>query len=115
MAIKKRSIVLSDTSAHTLGLGATYGRILRCDVTSSADTSVSLAVTDADGVTVITFGSADYTTATRKVVEAENAVTEDGTAATGDAGHPLVAKSPLTVTASGLGSGTFTVDVFVEV
>lgn len=121
MAFKRRRIVLSDTSAHDLGLGASFAIVRGYNLLSSSDTSVSLAVTDDDGKTIFTESSADFTNTTGKdgverTLSTESAVTEDGTAATGNAGHGGVwAKSPLTLTASGLGAGTLTVDVYVEV
>lgn len=115
MTIKRRTITLADTSAHDLGLGFSYAEIIGYDLLSSADTSVSLACVDDDGKTILTEGSADFTTLTRRVLEAETRVTEDGTAATGNAGGPGVqAKSPLTLTASGLGSGTLRVRVYAR-
>ena len=119
MAIKKRTIVLSDTSAHTLGLGAAYGRVVRADVLSSSDTSVSLAVVDADSVTVGTWASADYTTIARRYLgPVETDIYDaggDASANTEGQAIGLVAKSPLTLTASDMGAGTLTVDVYVEV
>lgn len=119
MAIKRRRITLSDTSAHDLGLGASFGLVYAIDVKSSADTSVSLAVVDDDGKTVATIASSDYTTLARFNIEPAEATVYDtaGEAAAADVatGRPVVAKSPLTLTASGMASGTLTVDVFVEV
>lgn len=122
MAFKKRSTgALATTAAKRVGLGAGYGRVVGYNVFASADTSVSVAVVDADGKTIATIASGDYTNTTgkdgvEKTLTPENAVTEDGTAATGNAGFDGVwARSPLTVTPAGLGSGTVTVDFYVEV
>jgi hypothetical protein len=120
MPFKKRTTG-AVTAAATVGLGAAYGRVFGYNVFSSADTSVSIACVDADGKTIFTEGSADFTNTTGKdgverVLEAETRVTEDGTSATGNAGGPGVwAHGPLTITPSGVGSGTVTVDVYVEV
>jgi hypothetical protein len=117
MALKKRSTgALTSTATVTVGLGAAYGRVVGYDLLSSADTSVSVAVVDARGKTIATVGSADYTTLTAVNLSAETCSTEDGTAATGNAGFGgVIAQSPLTVTPAGLGSGTITVSFFVEV
>lgn len=116
MTLKRRTITLTDTSAHTLGLGAQFGRVVGYDLLSSADTSVSLACVDTDSKTILTEGSADFTTLTTRALSIENAVTEDGTSATGNAGFGgVIAHSPLTLTASGLGSGNLRVRVYVEV
>lgn len=121
MALKKRSTGQLTTAAKNVGLGAQYGRVIGYNVFSSADTSVSFAIVDADGKTIATVASGDYTNTTgkdgvEKVLTAENAVTEDGTAATGNAGFGGVfAKSPLTVTPSGVGSGYASMDFYVEV
>jgi hypothetical protein len=117
---KRRSIVLSDTSAHTLGLGSAYGKVVGYNVFASADTSVSCAVVDADGKTVATIPSADYTQTTGKDgksfnLSPEATVTEDGTAGTSNTSAVgVLARSPLTLTASGLGSGTLTVEVYAQ-
>jgi hypothetical protein len=121
MAFKKRTTG-AITGAKVVGLGAAYGRVQGYNVLSSADTSVSIACVDADGKTIFTEASADFTNTTGKdgverVLTAEAAVTEDGTSATANAGFgPGVwAKSPLTITPAGVGTGTVTVDVYVEV
>lgn len=121
MAFKKRSSAQLTTVAGTVGLGASYGQVVGYNVFSSADVTVSLAIVDADGKTIATVPSADYTNTTgkdgvEKVLTPESAVTEDGTAATGNAGFGGVwAKSPLTVTPSGVGSGYVTIDFYVAV
>lgn len=116
MAIKKRSTG-AVSAAKDVGLGAAFGKVIGYRVKSSADTSISLAVVDDLGRTIATEGSADFTTEVFRNLTAEAAVTEDGTAATGNAGliGGVFAKSPLTVTPSGVGSGTVTVDFYVEV
>lgn len=121
MAVKKRSSARMTTAAVRVGLGGAYGLVVGYNVFSSADTSVALAIVDADGKTIATVASADYTNTTgkdgvEKVLTNENAVTEDGTAATGNAGFGgVLARSPLTVTPTGVGSGYATVDFYVVV
>lgn len=121
MTIKKRSSAQMTTTAVTVGLGAAHGRVFGYNVFSSADTSISLAIVDADGKTIATVPSADYSNVTakdgvEKSLTNENAVTEDGSAATGNAGFGGVyARSPLTVTPSGVASGYVVIDFYVEV
>jgi hypothetical protein len=118
MAIKKRTTG-AITAAADLGLGAAYGEVKRIDVTASADTSVSLAVVDENGDTVATIASADYTTRTRfYIAPVETEVWDtggDASANTEGNSVGVIARSPLTITPSGLGTGTVTVDVYVEV
>jgi len=118
MAIKKRTTG-AVSAAKDVGLGAAYGVVQAVDVLSSADTSVSVAIVDDNGDTVATITSSDYTTRTRFYLEPEEASVFDtaGEAAAANVatGRGVVAKSPLTITPSGVGSGTVTVDVYVEV
>lgn len=120
MASKKRTTGALTTAAKDVGLGAAYAYVTGYNVFSTLDTSVSVACVDADGKTIFTVPSADYTNTTgkdgvEKVLTPENAVTEDGTAATGNAGFGIGvwAKSPLTITPSGVATGTVTIDVYV--
>lgn len=126
MAFKKRTTgAVTGNVATTVGLSAAYGRVLGYNVFSSADTSVSVAVVDADGKTIATVGSSDYTQTTGKdgvefTLSPEGpttrGVTEDGTDSTANTARLGVwAKSPLTVTTAGSSSGTVTVDFYVEV
>jgi hypothetical protein len=118
MTVKKRTTG-AVSAATDVGLGASYGLVRRVDVTASADTSVSLTITDENGDTVAIIASGDYTTRTSfYIVPAEARVFDtagEAAAADSDVSAPVVARSPLTVTPSGLGSGTVTVDVYVEV
>jgi hypothetical protein len=120
MSIKKRTTGAISAAAD-LGLGSptAYALIRRIDVTASADTTVSLAITDENGDTVATIASSDYTTRTSFYIVPEEARVFDTAgevaAANAELAPPVVARSPLTVTPSGLGSGTVTVDVYVEV
>ncbi len=126
MAVKKRSSAQMTTAAVSVGLGASYGYVRGYNVFSSADTSVSLAIADADGKTIATVASGNYTNTTGKDGVEFNlspegptgkGVTEDGTDATPNSGvgTGVFARSPLTVTPSGVGSGYATIDFYVEV
>jgi len=120
MAIKKRSTGAYDgVAARAVGLGAAYSKVLAVDVKASSDTTVSVAITDRDGEVIATIASADYTTRTRFFlvpVEARVFDTAGEVAAADSAVSPaVVARSPLTITPAGVGAGTVTVDVFVEV
>jgi hypothetical protein len=118
MALKKRSTgALTANATVTVGLGAAFGKVVGYDVSASADTTTAWAVVDARGKTIATVGSADYTTLTAVNLTAETASTEDGTAATGNAGaiDGVIAQSPLTVTLTNLTTGTATISFFVEV
>lgn len=122
MAFKKKTAICTGTGSlvQTVDLGSAYAKAYRFDLLSNVDTSVALTVTDAEGVTVGTFTSADYTTETRYYVGPVPTGILD---AAGDAGADaegtpigVVVTSPLTLTASGLdASETLTVDVFYEV
>jgi hypothetical protein len=116
MAITKRTVVILSTDAtKSLRFNGSYGRILKVGIQSSADTSAGVTAVDAEGETIFTWASADYTTRSVKHLVSETAVTQDGTTATTDSNAAIpVAKSPLTLTPSGLGSGTLTVDIYVE-
>lgn len=88
----------SSNNNTSLGLG---GTIIDVRIISSADTSVSVVISDATGP-VFTIGSADYTTAT--LYKNDNAAIVRNSV-TGQ----------LSVVATGIGSGTFTVNVWVKV
>lgn len=118
MSIKKRTTG-AVSAAATVGLGASYGIVHLVEVLSSADTSVSVAIVDSDSRTIATIASSDYTTKTQFYLSPVEATVFDSAgevmAANGDASVGVLAHSPLTITPSGVGSGTVTVDVFVEV
>lgn len=122
---RRRAVCVGTSLVQTVGLGAPYGLVVGFNALSDSDTSVSLAVTDADGKTICTLASADYTNTTlkdgvEKVLIAEGpttvGVTEDGTDSTPNTVSGGVwAKGPLTVTAAGLDSAeTLTVDFYVK-
>lgn len=123
MAIKRRRITLTavaGSATGTLGLGASYGRVFRIEtVATGADTSSDLAITDADSRSIFALAGTDYVNSGNGVksdVTPENAKTEDGTAATANAGFGgILAKSPLTVALANAGTNVQVVDVFVEV
>jgi hypothetical protein len=68
---------------------------------------------------VANFASGDYTTKLRRYPGAAEAnvidTGADPAADTEGVGYGTIAVSPLTITPTGIGSGTFTVDVFVDV
>jgi len=119
MTLKKRSTGAYDgAAARSVGLGAAYGIVKRVRLSASADTSVSLAITDRDGRTIATVASGNFTvTASDKAISAPTADVADtlGAAIAAAATEGVVARSPLTVTPAGVASGTVTVDVYVEV
>jgi hypothetical protein len=120
MTIKKRSTgAISADSTPKVGLGAAYAVLRRVDVVASADTSTAVTITDRDGVTVYTLASGDHTTKKRQyVTPVETTVVDTGGDAMIDAeGAPggVIARSPLDVAITGIGSGTVTVDLFVDV
>lgn len=120
-SVAKASVVLSTTNATgvvTLPDGLPLHRVLGMAVTSSSDTSVSLAVTDAASKTIATWASADYTTrALRYLAEVESAVYDAGGDASADTeGNDIgvFADGALSIAASGMAAGTFTVEVYFE-
>lgn len=119
MAIKRRTVSFSADVAQKVGLGDRYGVIRRVDCVASADTTVAVTIADDDGVNVYTLASGDHTTKKRQyITPIETTVVDTGGDAMIDAeGAPggVVASGPVTVTPVGIGSGTFTVDIFVEV
>jgi ribosomal protein S11 len=121
MSIKKRSTgAIAADATPSVGLGAAYALIRRVDVVSSADTSTAVTITDRDGVVIYTLASGDHTTKKRQVPVAKNAGVKaaDGSAASAAetelVGGPVIARSPVGVAITGIGSGTVTVDLFVE-
>lgn len=96
----------------TFNLGEEYVNIKRIKLQASSDTSVAPTLTDADGLVVYTKTSTDYTTAVvaqlshEGVDQANNAVADT---------LDVIARSPLTVSGSGLGAGTFTIETICEV
>jgi hypothetical protein len=106
----RSSGAISGTTGE-ISLGATYANIKRIYLKASADTTVSPSIADAWGKVVYTKTSTDYTTAVNEslsmegIDQAANAVADT---------LDVVAKSPLTVTLTGLGSGTFEVRVYTD-
>ena len=108
---RKRSSGARTALSGTFNLGSPIAKIRKIRLAASSDTSVAPTVTDADGLVVYTKASTDYTTA---VLEQ---LSHEGVDQAGNAVADLldvVAKSPLTISGSGLGAGTFTIDVWVE-
>jgi len=113
MAFKERSTGAVTSATQTLDFGAPYVKPIRIRYVASADTTVAIAITDADGYNVFSDGSDDYTTAVDKGIVYDAAEGSDG-AGIVDQGAKVF-KNPLTVTLTGLGSGTFTTTVWGEV
>jgi hypothetical protein len=68
-------------------------------------------VTDADGLVVYTKSSSNFTTEVNETLTHEGVNQANG--AVVDL-LPVIAKSPLTISGSGLGAGTFTIKFVVE-
>lgn len=106
------AIATADPFSTTVNLGARYANIKRIKLSASADTSVAPTITDADGFVAYTKTSTSYTTPVdaqlvhEGVDQAANAVADL---------LDVVVKSPVTVSGTGLGSGTFTVEFIVKV
>jgi len=83
--------------SKTIGLGSAGGTVSRVDYLSSLDTTVACEIVDATARPVDGIVSGDWTTRIVNYVAEFSAV------------------SPVTVTATGLGSGIFTVDIWCEV
>lgn len=98
----------------TLNLGEMFGNIKRIKLVASADTTVAPTVTDADGLVVYTKSSTDYTGANAVDAQLSHEGVDQANNAVADL-LDVVAKSPLTISGSGLGSGTFTITVWVEI
>lgn len=119
MAVKKRTTgAISADATVVVGCGASYANLRRVDVVSSADTSTAVTITDADSVVVFTLASGDHTTKKRQYPIVLNASTKgtDGSAVSGTDSTDVqpVVKGPLSIAISGIGSGTVTVDAFVD-
>ena len=111
--ILKRTSGARSALSGTIGLGAPNAKVRRIRLKASSDTSVAPTLTDADGLVIYTKTSTDYT-AGLGVFEQ---LSHDGVDQAGNAVADLldvVAKSPITLSGSGLGAGTFTVELFVE-
>jgi len=109
--LKLRSTGAFTGASTTVNLGADGVKVKRIKLTSSLNNSVAPTVTDAFSKNVYVKSSTDYTTAVdvqlshEGVDQANNAVADL---------LDVVVKSPVTVAQTGLGSGTFTVDFYVE-
>jgi len=98
MALRKRSVILDNANpSKIIGLGSAGATISRVDYLSSVDTTVSCEITDVTGKNLDGIASGNWTT------RVTNHVAD------------FMAVSPITVTATALGSGIFTVDVWCEV
>jgi hypothetical protein len=109
---RERTTGARTTMTGSLSLGSDIAIIKRVQVKASVDTTVAVTLTDADGLIVFNKASGDLTT---ELIEqlADSGVDQAGNALADTC--EVVAKSPLTLSGSGLGSGTFTAKVIVEV
>lgn len=113
MAFKKKSTGnMTTATTATLDFGAPYILPLRIRYDAVSDTSVTLAVTDADGRTVYTDAD-DAVTAIDKAIVFDAAEGSDG-AFVVDQGTKIFA-NPLTVTLTNHDSTGYQVDVWAEV
>ena len=110
--VLKRTTGARTTLTGTLDLGAPIGAIKRIRLFASSDTTVAPTLLDADGLVVYTKSSSSYTTAVDEQLSHEGV--DQANNALADV-IEVVAKSPLTLSGSGLGAGTFQVDVEVAV
>jgi hypothetical protein len=122
---RRRAVCVGTDLVQTIGLGAPYAQVVGYNILSSVDTSVSAAIVDADGKTIATIASGDYTNTTLKdgvefTLSPEGptgrGVTEDGTDAVANkVAGGVWARSPITITAAGLDSAeTATIDLYVK-
>lgn len=108
----KRSSGALTALSGSFNLGEEFVNIKRIKLTASSDTTVAPTLTDADGLVVYTKTSTDYTTPVQAQLSHEGA--DQANNAVADL-LDVIAHSPLTVSGSGLGAGTFTIETVVEV
>ena len=106
------AIVAPAATATLVNLGEEYANIKRIKLSASADTTVAPTITDADGLVVYTKTSTDYTTPV--VAQLSHEGVDQANNAVADL-LDVVARSPISVSLTGLGSGTFSVETIVEV
>jgi hypothetical protein len=109
---KERTSGAKTALSGTIGLGADIAILKRIEYQASSDTSVAFTLTDADGRVAFNIGSGNYTTKQIEQV-ADSGVDQAGNALADTV--ESVVKSPLTISGSGLGAGTFTIKCIVEV
>lgn len=109
--LKKRSTGAFTGTTAEVSLGADIACVKRIYLKASADTTVAPSITDKYSKPFYVKTSSDYTTAVDAVLSMEGIDQADNAVA--DL-LDVVVKSPATVTLTGLGSGTFTVDFYVE-
>jgi len=109
--LKMRSTGAFSTATQDVSLGADIVNIKRLKLSASDDTTVAVAIEDKYGKNIYTKSATDFTTAVNSqlshegVDQAANAIADT---------LDVIAKSPATVTLTGLGTGTFTVEFYVE-
>jgi hypothetical protein len=111
---KTRGTGAQTATTSFVNLGADFAVVKRMRFKSSADTTVAVTVTDAYGYAVAANASADYTTQQDKVLIDVATVNDAGAVVASAVEHGVVARSPLKVVLSGLGSGSFRTDFIVE-
>ena len=111
--VLKRTSGARATLAGTFGLGAPYANVKRIRLKASSDTSVAPTLTDADGLVIYTKTSTDYTAGLGVFEQLSHDGVDQANNAVADL-LDVVAKSPITISGSGLGAGTFLVELFVE-
>jgi hypothetical protein len=111
--ILKRTSGARSTLTGTIGLGVAVGKVRRIRLKASADTSVAPTLTDADGLVIYTKASTDYTAGLGVFEQLSHDGVDQANNAVADL-LDVVAKSPITISGSGLGSGTFLVELYVE-
>ena len=109
--LKLRSTGAFSTATQDVNLGSMFANVKRIKLSASADTSVAVAIADAYGKNIYTKSSTNFTTAVLEQLSHEGV--DQAANAVADL-CDVVAKSPVTVTLTGLGSGTFTVDFYTE-
>lgn len=113
MAFKKKSTGnMTSSATASLDFGATYIKPLRIRYDAVSDTTVTLAVTDADGRTVYTDAD-DAVTAIDKAIVYDAAEGSDG-AFIADQGAKVFA-NPLLVTLTNHDGTGYQVDIWAEV
>lgn len=116
---KETNFKLRSTGAQTatttfVNLGADFATVKRIRYKASADTTVSLTVTDAYGYPVAAIASGDFTTQQDKVLADVNSVNDAGAVVAGTINTGVTCRSPLKVVLGGLTTGSFKTDFIVE-
>jgi hypothetical protein len=111
--IIKRTSGARAALSGTFGLGVPIAKVKRIRLKASADTTVAPTLTDADGLVIYTKTSTDYTAGLGVFEQLSHEGFDQANNAVADT-LDVIAKSPITISGSGLGSGTFLVELYVE-